>query len=102
MYANVLGLQRTLNERGIRLRPHAKTHKSVRIGRLQLEAGAAGLTVGTLGEAAVFALPACAISSSRIPSGPKVRRRNARERSMGLRTCGLAWTRQGRERLEPP
>ena len=56
MYANVLGLQRTLDERGIRLRPHAKTHKSVRIGRLQIEAGAAGLTVGTLGEAEVFAL----------------------------------------------
>jgi D-serine deaminase-like pyridoxal phosphate-dependent protein len=56
MYANVLGLQRTLDERGIRLRPHAKTHKSVRIGRLQVEAGAAGLTVGTLGEAEVFAL----------------------------------------------
>ena len=56
LYANVLGLQRTLDERGIRLRPHAKTHKSVRIGRLQLEAGAAGLTVGTLGEAEVFAL----------------------------------------------
>ena len=56
LYANVLGLQRTLDERGIRLRPHAKTHKSVRIGRLQVEAGAAGLTVGTLGEAEVFAL----------------------------------------------
>ena len=54
--ANVLGLQRDLDQRGIRLRPHAKTHKSVRIGRLQLEAGAAGLTVGTLGEAEVFAL----------------------------------------------
>ena len=56
LYANVLGLQRTLDARGIRLRPHAKTHKSVRIGRLQVEAGAAGLTVGTLGEAEVFAL----------------------------------------------
>ena len=55
LYANVLGLQRTLDERGIRLRPHAKTHKSVRIGRMQIEAGADGLTVGTLGEAEVFA-----------------------------------------------
>ena len=45
-----------MDERGIRLRPHAKTHKSVRIGRLQVEAGAVGLTVGTLGEAEVFAL----------------------------------------------
>ncbi len=53
---NVVSLQRELDGRGIRLRPHAKTHKSVRIGRLQLEAGAAGLTVGTLGEAEVFAL----------------------------------------------
>ena len=53
---NVGTLQRDLDARGIRLRPHAKTHKSVRIGRLQLDAGAAGLTVGTLGEAEVFAL----------------------------------------------
>jgi D-serine deaminase-like pyridoxal phosphate-dependent protein len=53
--ANVAGLQGELDRRGIALRPHAKTHKSVRIARLQLEAGAAGLTVGTLGEAEVFA-----------------------------------------------
>lgn len=53
---NIERLQRTLDLRGVRLRPHAKTHKSVRIARLQLEAGAAGLTTGTLGEAEVFAL----------------------------------------------
>ena len=39
----------------IALRPHVKTHKSVRIARMQLDAGAAGLTVGTLGEAEVLA-----------------------------------------------
>jgi D-serine deaminase-like pyridoxal phosphate-dependent protein len=44
-----------MDARGVRLRPHAKTHKSVALGRLQLEEGAAGLTVGTLGEAEVFA-----------------------------------------------
>ena len=44
-----------LAARGIALRPHAKTHKSVAIARLQLEAGARGITVGTLGEAEVFA-----------------------------------------------
>jgi D-serine deaminase-like pyridoxal phosphate-dependent protein len=54
--ANVERLQRSLDLLGVRLRPHAKTHKSVRIARLQLEAGASGLTVGTLGEAEVFAL----------------------------------------------
>ncbi|MBI2780814.1 MAG: alanine racemase [Chloroflexi bacterium] len=44
-----------LSRRGIALRPHAKTHKSVALARLQLEAGARGLTVGNLGEAEVFA-----------------------------------------------
>jgi D-serine deaminase-like pyridoxal phosphate-dependent protein len=55
MRANIDRLQGELDRRGIALRPHAKTHKSVRIARLQLEAGARGLTVGTLGEAEVFA-----------------------------------------------
>jgi len=36
---------------GVALRPHAKTHKSADIARLQLEAGAVGLTVATVGEA---------------------------------------------------
>src|SRR2546423_74515 len=44
-----------MNERGVALRPHAKTHKSVRVARLQLDAGARGITVGTIGEAEVFA-----------------------------------------------
>ena len=44
-----------LTARGVALRPHAKTHKSVLIARAQLDAGARGLTVGTLGEAEVFA-----------------------------------------------
>src|SRR5256884_6782025 len=40
---------------GVALRPHAKTHKCVELGRLQLEHGARGLTVATLVEAEVFA-----------------------------------------------
>ncbi len=39
---------------GVRLRPHFKTHKCVEIARLQLAAGAEGLTVATLEEAAVL------------------------------------------------
>ncbi|MFC0582018.1 alanine racemase [Micrococcoides hystricis] len=38
----------------LRLRPHAKTHKIVEITRIQLQAGAVGLSVATLGEAKVF------------------------------------------------
>jgi D-serine deaminase-like pyridoxal phosphate-dependent protein len=53
--ANIDRLQSALDRRGIRLRPHVKTHKSVRIARRQLDAGATGLTVGTLGEAEAFA-----------------------------------------------
>lgn len=52
---NVRRLQAALDERGIGLRPHVKTHKLVPIARLQLEAGAFGLTAGTLGEAEVLA-----------------------------------------------
>ncbi|MBM4020745.1 MAG: D-TA family PLP-dependent enzyme [Planctomycetes bacterium] len=42
---------------GIAVRPHAKTHKSVAIARLQLAAGAVGLTVAKVGEAEAL-LPA--------------------------------------------
>lgn len=40
---------------GLRLRPHAKTHKCPEIARRQLAAGAAGITVAKLGEAEVMA-----------------------------------------------
>ena len=53
--ANTRRLLDHLAPRGVALRPHAKTHKSVNIARMQLAAGARGITVGTLGEAEVFA-----------------------------------------------
>lgn len=40
---------------GVALRPHAKTHKSVDLGRRQLAHGARGITVATLAEADAFA-----------------------------------------------
>lgn len=52
--ANIARLQGEMDRRGIALRPHAKTHKSTAIARLQLDAGASGITVGTVGEAEVF------------------------------------------------
>jgi D-serine deaminase-like pyridoxal phosphate-dependent protein len=52
--ANIEQLQSEMDRRGIALRPHAKTHKSVAVARMQLAAGARGITVGTLGEAEVF------------------------------------------------
>jgi len=52
--ANLARMAADLGARGVRLRPHVKTHKSVELARLQLASGAAGLTVGTLGEAEVL------------------------------------------------
>lgn len=39
---------------GVKLRPHVKTHKNAWIAGLQMETGAAGLTVAKLGEAEVM------------------------------------------------
>jgi D-serine deaminase-like pyridoxal phosphate-dependent protein len=61
-------------ERGVGLRPHAKTHKSIEVGRRQIAAGAVGLTVGTIGEAEVFAeggLDDLFIAYPLVPAGPK-------------------------------
>jgi D-serine deaminase-like pyridoxal phosphate-dependent protein len=53
--ANVDHMAALAGSRGLALRPHAKTHKCVEIARLQMEAGAVGLTVATVSEAEVFA-----------------------------------------------
>lgn len=40
---------------GVKLRPHTKTHKCPEIARMQVDAGASGITVAKLGEAEVMA-----------------------------------------------
>lgn len=57
---NISRMQAFADEHGKQLWPHVKTHKSVRVGQLQLEAGAAGLTAGNLSEAEIFAAAGCA------------------------------------------
>ncbi|GAA4663249.1 alanine racemase [Gordonia humi] len=52
---NIAAMARVMADKGIALRPHVKTHKIVEIARKQVDAGAAGLTVATIGEAEVFA-----------------------------------------------
>jgi len=51
---NAARMAAAVKARGIALRPHIKTHKSVRLAQIQLAAGANGVTVGTLGEAEVM------------------------------------------------
>jgi D-serine deaminase-like pyridoxal phosphate-dependent protein len=48
-------MQRYCDEHDLALRPHVKTHKLPEIARLQVEAGAHGITCQKLGEAEVFA-----------------------------------------------
>ena len=48
---NIQALEQFLQELPVHARPHAKTHKTPAIGRLQVEAGASGLTCAKIGEA---------------------------------------------------
>ncbi len=53
--ANIRKMQAYCDAHGIRFRPHIKTHKIPELGRLQVQAGARGITCQKLGEAEVFA-----------------------------------------------
>jgi len=52
---NIDRMQAAADAGGLRLRPHAKTHKSTEVARLQLARGAKGICCAKLGEAEVFA-----------------------------------------------
>lgn len=52
---NVARMAERARAHGVRLRPHAKTHKTVEIARRQIEAGAVGLSLAKTAEAEVFA-----------------------------------------------
>lgn len=53
--ANVTRMAESARRHGVRLRPHAKTHKIPEVARLQLAAGASGISLAKTGEAEVFA-----------------------------------------------
>ncbi len=49
--SNIERMQAVCREHGVELRPHIKTHKMVEIAKMQLAAGAAGLTCAKISEA---------------------------------------------------
>ena len=55
MERNLDRLQAAVNARGLRLRPHAKTHKSIEFAKRQIAGGAVGICCAKLGEAEIFA-----------------------------------------------
>ena len=63
--ANIARAQQLASSAGLRLRPHAKTHKSPVVARWQLERGAVGICCAKVGEAEVFA--ASGIDDIRLP-----------------------------------
>jgi D-serine deaminase-like pyridoxal phosphate-dependent protein len=63
--ANIDRMQERADRRGIRMRPHSKTHKSPVIARWQIDRGAIGICCAKLGEAEVFA--AAGFTDIRLP-----------------------------------
>ena len=54
MQANIMRMQRRMNDLGVRFRPHVKTSKCLNVAQAQIAAGAQGITVSTLKEAEQF------------------------------------------------
>lgn len=54
MDANIKDIVRFAENAGVNVRPHLKTHKSIKIARRLIEAGAVGVTVAKVGEAEVM------------------------------------------------
>jgi D-serine deaminase-like pyridoxal phosphate-dependent protein len=62
---NIDRVQQMASAAGMRLRPHAKTHKSPFVAKMQIARGAVGVCCAKIGEAEVFA--AAGISDIRLP-----------------------------------
>jgi D-serine deaminase-like pyridoxal phosphate-dependent protein len=88
LHANVAAMAEWARGAGIALRPHAKTHKSAAVARLQIEAGARGLCCAKLGEAE--ALAAEGVSDILITSPVVPRQAVARLAALARRTRRLA------------
>lgn len=54
LHRNIAEMQSFANSVGVNLRPHIKTHKTPQIARLQMAAGAVGITCAKVGEAEVM------------------------------------------------
>jgi len=56
---NITAMQKHCDEQGLKFRPHIKTHKSVYLAKLQIEAGATGINCQKIGEAEAMAQAGC-------------------------------------------
>lgn len=85
--ANIVTMAGWAKEKGIGLRPHAKTHKCSRIAKAQVAAGAKGACVATISEAEVLAgagIPGVLITSTIVTEDKIARLKALNERAEGL------------------
>ncbi|QHE92615.1 DSD1 family PLP-dependent enzyme [Pandoraea fibrosis] len=82
MQHNIHLMQSRMDALGVRFRPHVKTSKCMEVARAQIDAGATGITVSTLKEAARFfddgvtdILYAVGMVASKLPAALALRRR---------------------------
>lgn len=92
--ANVTEMATEVRDAGAALRPHTKTHKTLEIARMQLAAGATGLTVAKLGEAELLAplveahgAPGGILVAHELVHAHQARRYAALSRRLTMRTC---------------
>jgi 3-hydroxy-D-aspartate aldolase len=84
---NIAAMQALADAKGVGLRPHAKTHKSVDIARRQIAAGAFGLCCAKIGEAEALAdggITGLLITSPATAPGALARLASLAVRSPGL------------------
>ena len=75
-------------EHGLKWRPHIKTHKSRELARLQIDAGATGITVATLREAEVMSTVTQDLLLAYPPVGaPKLQRLTQLPRELDLKVA---------------
>jgi len=93
MKRNIARMQERMSALGVRLRPHVKTPKCIEVARLQLAAGARGVTASTLKEAEQFfaagftdILYAVGMAPHRLPHALELRRRGC---ALGIITDGI-------------
>jgi len=79
---NIETMAKVARDAKVNLRPHVKTHKCPEIARMQLDAGAGGICVATVGEAEVFATHGCddILIANQVVESHKMKRMIARPR----------------------
>lgn len=87
--ANIRHMAEYAAARGLRLRPHAKTHKCAEIARLQIAAGAVGICCQKIGEAEALAHAGVSdiLVSNQVVTDAKLSRLAALSRSIRIAVC---------------